>query len=39
VRLTGTTFNGELYDSRAVPAEFKPGQIGFSLAGQTVAIW
>ena len=41
IRITGTTFSSELYDSRADSAktEFKPGQIGFSVGGLTVSCW
>ncbi|MDO5626075.1 MAG: hypothetical protein Q4G71_15475 [Pseudomonadota bacterium] len=39
IRLSGSTFSGELYDNRASPSEFKPGQFGFSVSDQVVSVW
>jgi hypothetical protein len=38
VRLSGTTYSGEIYDSRTPVAQFKPGQFGFVFEGQTVDV-
>jgi hypothetical protein len=39
VRLSGSTFNCEIYDNRNPPDQFKPGQFGFFFEGQTVDVW
>ncbi|WP_313233995.1 hypothetical protein [Delftia acidovorans] len=40
LRITGTTFSGELYDNRpdSLRTQFKPGQFGFSVSDQIVVI-
>jgi hypothetical protein len=39
VRLSGSTFNCELYDNLNPTAQFKPGQFGFFFESQTVDVW